>query len=399
MADASAAKRGLDKQLQDVEDKRSPDHKKAKKEKKDKKEKKSKKERRREEAEHWKSQASNTPQRAHSEELDAVKSSPARKETIRKYSEARSTSSRTSATMEVRSGEERLKAAEQDIDQLWQDSNVLFSGMKQMQKQQAYLMQRDTAQARKEANTQVVVSNWPPHAQEDDRDRIIEWLIFQAQIPAREYLHASHKTQPDAISRITIMHFRSVWSTKKFIEYVKKFASGKYPLPFWEADNTVPQDSTGRPYHLQIRQQICTPDRIRSIPLKAFLQCINDNPNCIYHNQTRNLYKNWSSHVIANEEGNLLKCLFNDADGTVKMLIREDLFNMVENSIAASWKTVVARPSDDDLANRKGKGKAGKGGPASSTTSHSVKGTQDYLYNVHLVKVRPTHEEDDEEAL
>ena len=99
----------------------------------------------------------------------------------------------------------------------------------------------------------------------------------------------------------------------------------------------------------------CTPDRIRSIPLKAFLQCINDNPNCIYHNQTRNLYKNWSSHVIASEEGNLLKCIFNDADGTVKMLIREDLFNMVESSIAASWRTVAARPSDEDFANKKGK--------------------------------------------
>ena len=162
------------------------------------------------------------------------------------------------------------------------------------------------------------------------------------------------------MSRITILHFRSVWSTKKFLETMKKIASGRNPLPYWEENNTIPQDNNGRPFHLQIRQQICTPDRIKSIPLKAFLQVINDTASCTYHNQTHNMYKNWAAHVISNDEGNLLKCVFNDTEGTLKMLIREDLFRMVEDGIEAAWKKVMNRPSDEEFANRKGKG-GGKG--------------------------------------
>lgn len=393
--DEPTAKRQLEKQLGEAGDKKSPEHKKAKKEKKDKKEKKSKKERRQEEAEHWKSQASNTPHRPHQDASTAIRASPARKDTIRTHSEARSSLPRASVNTEIQSGEERLRATEQDISELWSDTNILFSGMKQIQRQQAYLMQRDTVQARKEANMQAIIANWPAHAQEQDRDRIVDWLIGAAGIPNREFLHASHKVHEDSMSRISILHFRSVWSTKKFLETSRKMIAARNSLPYWETDNTVPQDSTGKPYYLQIRQQICTPDRIRSIPLKAFLQVINDTPNCIYHNQTRTLYKNWSANVISDDEGNLLKCIFNDADGTVKMLIREDLFNMVEDGIAAAWKKVVAKPSDEEFASKKGKGKGGNMGASSSSASAPQRGIQDYLYNVHLVRVHPTHIEDD----
>lgn len=253
---ASSAKRGLDLQLQEADDKKSPDYKKTKKEKKEKKEKKSKKEKRQEEADHWRSQASNTPQRPHPTEEGSHQISPVRKESVRAYSEARSAVSRASISTEARTGDQRLHTAEQDIDQLFNDTNVLFSGLKQVQRQQAYLMQRDTMQARKEANTQVVIANWPPSAHEHDRDRIVDWLIGRAQIPNREFQHASHKVYEDTISRISILHFRSVWATKKFLETCKKLNSGKSPLPYWDADNTVPQDSTGRPFYLNIRESI-----------------------------------------------------------------------------------------------------------------------------------------------
>jgi hypothetical protein len=390
MADSST-KRGLEQQLESAAEKKSPDHKKAKKDKKEKKEKKDKKskqEKRAEEAEHWRSQVSNTPHRPHTENL--FQTSPARKETVRTHSEARSLVSRASTTTETYTGDQRLRAAEQDINDLWNDTSILFSGMKQIQKQQAYLMQRDAAQARKEASTQAIITNWPPHTKEQDRDRIIEWLVGRANIPNREFVHASHRLQEEAMSRITILHFRSVWSTKKFLETMKKVASGRNPLPYWEENNTVPQDSNGRPFHLQIRQQICTPDRIKSIPLKAFLQVINDTASCTYHNQTHNMYKNWAAHVFSNDEGNLLKCVFNDTEGTLKMLIREDLFNMVEDGIEAAWKKVMNRPSDEEFANRKGKG----GGKGKSTPTRQERGIQDYLYKVYLVKAHPTHEEE-----
>ena len=48
-------------------------------------------------------------------------------------------------------------------------------------------------------------------------------------------------------------------------------------------------------------------------------------------------------------------CVFDDAEGTAKMLIREDIFTMAENGIEAAWKQVMTRPSDEEFANRKGK--------------------------------------------
>ena len=386
-----SAKRGLESQLQAVDDKKSPGHKKAKKEKKEKKEKKSKHEKRQEESEHWKSQASNTPYRPQPLADNVTKNSPARKETVRAHSEARSVTSRSSTVTTKQTGEDRLRLAEQDINDLWSDNNILFSGMKQIQKQQAYLMQRDAILARKEANTQAVMANWPPHAQEHDRDRIVDWLVGRANIPSREFLHASHKIQEDSLSRIAILHFRSAWATKKFLETCRKIASGKNPLSYGDSNNTIPQDTNGRPYYLQFRQQICTIDRIRSIPMKAFLQVIHDTPRCMYHNQTRDLYKNWGAHAIYNEEGNLLKCIFYDAEGTVKIFIRENFFSMVEDGISTAWRKIVSRPADEEFQNHKGKG--GKKGSASS--SRPDKGIDDYLYTVYLVKVRPSHDEED----
>lgn len=125
-------------------------------------------------------------------------------------------------------------------------------------------------------------------------------------------------------------------------------------------------------------------------PMKAFLQLINDTPNCEYHQETRNLHKNWAANIIATENGNLLKCVFNDADGTVKLLIREDLFPMAEEGLATAWKKVTTRHSDEDFTTQKGKGK-GKAKSSSST----ARGVQDYLYKVHLVRVRPLEDDED----
>ena len=119
---------------------------------------------------------------------------------------------------------------ESDINTLFKDTDVLFSGMKQMQKQQNYLMQRDNNQARKEANMQAVVSNWPAQAQEQDRDRIIDWLVGNAQIPAREFQYASHKVQADSLSRISLLHFRSIWATRKFLDSARRVRIRKKPI-------------------------------------------------------------------------------------------------------------------------------------------------------------------------
>ena len=95
--------------------------------------------------------------------------------------------------------------------------------------------------------------------------------------------------------------------------------------------------------------------------MKAFLQLINDTPNCEYHQETRNLHKNWAANIIATENGNLLKCVFNDADGTVKLLIREDLFPMAEeglsNCLEKSNNTTLRRRLHNAKRKRKGKGK------------------------------------------
>ena len=400
-AGEDGTKRVLDLQVIPEEDKRSPEHKKSKHQKKEEKkeerrrekkekkaEKKAKSERREEEAAHWRTQLANTPHRPQIDPTEAT-ISPPRRDTLRSYSNARSSTSRNNEAMPS-SEIERLNTAEEDINRLYQDTSVLFSGMKQVQKQQNYLMQRDQIQARKEASMQALVTGWPPEAQESDRDRVIDWMIGTAYIPTREFLYASHKVQEDSLSRISILHFRSVWATKKFLDVCRKMASDRNPLPYWHTDNNIPHDSTGKPYTLRVRQQISTPDRIKSIPMKAFLQLINDTPDCEYHRDTRNLYKNWAANVIATESGNLLKCVFNDAEGTVKLLIREDLFRMVEDGLASAWKKVTTRNADEQFATQKGKGK----GKHKALTNTS-RGIQDYLYDVHIVKVRP-HEEEDE---
>ena len=97
-----------------------------------------------------------------------------------------------------------------------------------------------------------------------------------------------------------------------------------------------------------------------------------------------------AANIIATENGNLLKCVFNDADGTVKLLIREDLFPMAEEGLATAWKKVTTRHSDEDFTTQKGKGK-GKAKSSSST----ARGVQDYLYKVHLVRVRPLEDDED----
>lgn len=390
---ADPAKRSLDLQPIPEEEKSSPDHKKSKQEKKEEKrrekkeKKKAKKEKREEEAKHWQSQLANTPHRPRTDPSEET-ISPPRRDTIRAYSSTRPSTSRSKESMPTDT-EERIHTAEQDINQLFDDTSRLFSGMKQMQKQQNYLMQRDQVQARKEANQQAIISGWPAEAQEHDRDRVIDWLVDAAAIPAREFLYASHKVQDDLLSRISILHFRSVWATKKFLEASRKMASDRNPMPYWHSNNSIPKDSTGSPHFLRIKQQISTPDRIRSIPMKAFLQLINDTPECEYHNDTRSLYKNWAANVIATEHGNLLKCVFNDSEGTVKLLIREDLFRMAENGLADAWKKVASRKSDEDFTAQKGKGKGKK-----SNSSNTTRGIQDFLYAVHLVKIRP--QEDDE---
>ena len=305
--------------------------------------------------------------------------SPPRKETIKTYSEARSSTSRNIESMPA-SNEDRLQTAESDINTLFKDTDVLFSGMKQMQKQQNYLMQRDNNQARKEANMQAVISNWTAQAQEQDRDRIIDWLVGNAQIPARE-LHPIRCRQ---------IHYQE---SHYFLDSARRVASERNPLPYWQTDNTIPKDNAGNPYFLRIKQQIATPDRIRSIPMKAFLQVINDSPNCEYYGRTRDLYKNWSANTIATENGNLMKCIFNDAEGTVKMLIRDDLFAMVEKDLAQAWKKVTTKNADEEFSNMKGKGRGKGKGP----TTGSSRGIQDYLYNVHLVKVSSNEADYDEE--
>ena len=390
MADMQS-KRALEEELQEADRKKSKQEKKEKKEKKERKaERKAKKERKEEEAEHWRSQLANTPQRPQLDVKEVI-ISPPRKDTLRTYSEARSSTSRNLESMPA-NDEDRLQTVEKDINTLFRDTDVLFSGMKQVQKQQNYLMQRDHNQARKEASMQVVINNWPPQAQEHDRDRIVDWLVGNAQISAREFLYASHKVQEDTLSRISLLHFRSVWATKKFLDMSRKTASEKHPLPYWQSDNNIPKDNGGNPYFLRIKQQISTPDRIRSIPMKAFLQVINDTPACEYHKYTRNLYKNWSANVIATEKGNLMKCIFNDTEGTVKMLIREDLFAMTERGLADAWRKVTTRQADEEFVNQKGKGK-GKGKTPTS------RGIQDYLYNVHLIKVAPNEVGQEDEAL
>ena len=391
MADAQA-KRALEVDLLEDDRKKSKLEKKEerKKEKKERKaEKKAKKERKEEEAEHWRAQIANTPQRSQMDSREMI--SPPRKETLKTYSEACSSTSRNIESMPA-GNEDRLQTAENDINTLYKDTDVLFSGMKQMQKQQNYLMQRDNNQARKEANMQAVISNWPTQAQEQDRDRIIDWLVGNAQIPPREFQYASHKVQADSLSRISTLHFCSIWATRKFLDSTRRIASERNPLPYWQADNTIPKDNAGNTYFLRIKQQISTPDRIRSIPLKAFLQVINDSPNCEYSGRTRDLYKNWSANTIATENGNLMKCIFNDAEGTVKMLIRDDLFAMVEKDSAQAWKKVTTKNADEEFSNMKGKGKGKGKGPTS-------RGIQDYLYNVHLVKVSPNETDFDEEDL
>ena len=45
--------------------------------------------------------------------------------------------------------------------------------------------------------------------------------------------------------------------------------------------------------------------------------------------------------MIATESGNLLKCVFNDVERTVKLLIRENFFRMVEDGLASTWKQVT----------------------------------------------------------
>ena len=87
-----------------------------------------------------------------------------------------------------------------------------------------------------------------------------------------------------------------------------------------------------------------------------------------------------------------MKSIFNDAEGTVKMLIRDDLFAMVEKDLAQAWKKVTTKNADEEFSNMKGKGKGKGKGPTS-------RGIQDYLYNVHLVKVSPNETDFDEEDL
>ena len=395
---AESAKRLLDLQPVREDERRSPDHKKSKQEKKEekrreKKEKKAEKkaaknERREEQAKHWREQIANTPHRPYTDPSEET-ITPPRRDTLKAYSSARPSASRSKEAMTADT-EERISTAEKDINQLFDDTGILFSGMKQMQKQQNYLMQRDQNQARKEANQQAIITGWPVDAQEQDRDRIVDWMVGAASIPAREFLYASHKVQGEVLSRISILHFRSVWATKKLLESARRITSDRHPLPYWHSDNSIPRDSSGTPYFLRVKQQISTPDRIRSIPMKAFLQLINDTPNCEYHQETRNLHKNWAANIIATENGNLLKCVFNDADGTVKLLIREDLFPMAEEGLATAWKKVTTRHSDEDFTTQKGKGK-GKAKSSSST----ARGVQDYLYKVHLVRVCPLEDDED----
>ena len=97
---------------------------------------------------------------------------PRRKQSppLKAYSSARPSASRSKEAMTADT-EERISTAEKDINQLFDDTSMLFSGMKQMQKQQNYLMQRDQNQARKEADKQAIITGWPVDAQEQDRDR------------------------------------------------------------------------------------------------------------------------------------------------------------------------------------------------------------------------------------
>ena len=73
-----------------------------------------------------------------------------------------------------------------------------------------------------------------------------------------------------------------------------------------------------------------------------------------------------------------MKCIFNDTEGTTKMHIREALFAMAEHGLAEAWKRVLTKQADEEFAKQKDKGK-GK--------SPTCRGIQDYLYNMHLIKI------------
>lgn len=154
---AESAKRLLDLQPVREDERRSPDHKKSKQEKKEekrreKKEKKAEKkaaknERREEQAKHWREQIANTPHRPYTDPSEET-ITPPRRDTLKAYSSARPSASRSKEAMTADT-EERISTAEKDINQLFDDTGILFSGMKQMQKQQNYLMQRHQHQTTK----------------------------------------------------------------------------------------------------------------------------------------------------------------------------------------------------------------------------------------------------------
>lgn len=112
-----------------------------------------KNERPEEQAKHWPEQIANTPRRPYTDPSEETITSP-RRDTLKAYSSAQPSASCSKETMTADT-EERISTVEKD--QHFDDTSMFSRRMKQMQKQQNYLMQRHQNQTRKETNQQTII--------------------------------------------------------------------------------------------------------------------------------------------------------------------------------------------------------------------------------------------------
>ena len=108
--------------------------------------------------------------------------------------------------------------------------------------------------------------------------------------------------------------------------------------------------------------------------MKAFLQVINDSPNCEYYGaHARPLQKLVGKHDRYRKRKPHEMYFSMTQRVQSRCSFRDDLFAMVEKDLAQAWKKVTTKNADEEFSNMKGKGR-GKGKGPTTGSSRGIPG-------------------------
>lgn len=150
--------------------------------------------------------------------------------------------------------------------------------------------------ARREAACIRVIKSWPDQANWQDRVRITEWLLNEAnrfnwgrgvEISGVYQEHGRKRGQRWQLDKTTKLHFQNPDQAEAFEVYAFTSFSGRNPLTYWDAGGTVLMHNTGSPHRLTIARFLTSDEQTVNMALKVVHEIATSHENSPYRDSNK----------------------------------------------------------------------------------------------------------------